>query len=233
MGETERFKHFGEGLFETFKVEGGKLPPHFEYHYERLCEGAQFFNIPYPTFGEFKKFVEEHTGFTKREGKPFYVKVLLLSLGSGYYGDPPDSYRLEIVVKPLRLPAKDLTLTVSPFRRCSSNPLWRFKTTSFLFNVAVKREATKRGFYDAIILNERGNVTETSSANFYCLREGLLLTPPLNEGLLPGITRRVLLEEGKAQEEVLTKEDLLKCEKFFISNALMGLREVTLLLEQT
>ncbi|RTZ60901.1 MAG: aminodeoxychorismate lyase [Gammaproteobacteria bacterium] len=233
MEKVDRFKHFGEGLFETFKVEGGKLPPHFEYHYERLKEGASFLGIPHPTFGEFKSFTEKHIRFTKNTDTPFYVKVLLLSLGSGYYGDFPNSYRLEIVVKPLRLPPKDLTLTLSGFKKCSSNPLWRFKTTSFLFNVLVKREALKRGFYDAVVLNERGNITETSSANFYCLRDGVLLTPPVSEGLLPGVTRRVLLEEGKAQEEVLPLEELPKCEKFFISNALLGLREVTLVLEQT
>ncbi|HID79037.1 MAG TPA: aminodeoxychorismate lyase [Aquifex aeolicus] len=233
MEKVERFKYFGEGLFETFKVKGGKLPPHFEYHYERLKEGALFLNIPHPTFEEFKTFTEERINFTKNSEKPFYVKVLLLSLGSGYYGDLPDSYSLEIVIKPLRLPPKNLTLTVSNFKRCSFNPLWRFKTTSFLFNVLVKREALKRGFYDAIVLNERGNVTETSSANFYCLRDGVLLTPPVSEGLLPGVTRRVLLESGKAREEVLPIGKLSKCEKFFISNALLGLREVTLVLEQT
>jgi len=97
-----------------------------------------------------------------------------------------------------------------------------------LFNVLVKREAASRGFYDAIVLNEKGRVTETSSANFYCLRNGILLTPPVEEGLLPGVTRRVLLEKGRAIERSLNLEDLKGCEKFFISNSLLGLREVKL-----
>ncbi len=222
----ERFKHFGEGLFETFKVVNGNLPPFFVYHYERLKTGAEFFKIPYPTFDEFKNFVLKR--IRERKEKELYVKILLLSLGEGYYGGTATEYKLEAVVKPLKPPRGRLVLTVSPFRRHSQNPLWRFKTISFLFNVAVKREANSRGYYDALILNEKGNITETSSANFFCLKGGKLLTPPVEEGLLPGITRRVLLEEGKATEEVLSLENLKDCEKFFISNALMGLREVFL-----
>jgi len=224
-----RFIHFGEGLFETFKVEGGKLPKLFEYHYERLKEGAKFFEIPYPPFEVFKGFVENRIRFTKKVTTPFYVKVLLLSLGDPYFGGKSRDYRLNIVVKPFRPPKGPFTLTVSPFRRHSCNPLSRYKTLNYLFNVNVKREALKRGFYDALILNERNHITETSSANFYCLtKDGTLITPPLEEGLLPGITRRHLLETGKAVEGSLALDDLKRCKKFFISNALLGLKEVQL-----
>jgi len=226
--EFPRYYHFGEGLFETFKVENGKLPPYFGYHYERLKRGAEFFKIPHPTFGEFKKFVETRLRDFKNQANPLYVKVLLLSIGEGYYGGEVTDYRLEIVVKPLKIPEGQLVLTISPYRKHSQNPIWRFKTLNFLFNVLVKREAASRGFYDAIVLNEKGRVTETSSANFYCLRDGTLLTPPVEEGLLPGVTRRVLLEKGRAIERSLNLEDLKGCEKFFISNSLLGLREVKL-----
>jgi 4-amino-4-deoxychorismate lyase len=227
MELSERYKHFGEGLFETFKVENGKLPTHFEYHYERLTKSANFFQIPAPTFEEFKTFVEKNIAFTKREGGAFAVKVLLLSLGGSYYGASATDYKLEIFIKKYTPPSADLTLTISPYRRHSANPIWRHKTTGgFIFNSLVKKEATSRGFYDALILNERGFITETSSANFYCLKDGTLLTPPLEDGLLPGITRRVLLEQKQAKEFRIEISFLKKCEKFFISNSLLGLREV-------
>jgi 4-amino-4-deoxychorismate lyase len=226
---SERFKHFGEGLFETFKVENGKLPPYFEYHYERLKRGAEFFKIPYPSFETFKTFVENNTSFTKKEGGIFAVKVLLLSLGDAYFGGKPADYKLEIFIKEYRPPKAEIALTFSPYRRHSLNPLWRFKTTGgYLFNVAVKREALSRGFYDALILNEKGHVTETSSANFYCLKDGTLITPPVEDGLLEGVTRRVLLEKGKATEGVIKPEDLKECEGFYVSNSLMGLVRVNL-----
>ena len=223
-----RFKHFGEGLFETFRVERGKLPPYFEYHYERLKSGALFFNIPYPSFGEFKSFVEYHLRGWKNFPNALYVKVLLLSLGEGYFGGKATDYKLDTVIKPFTPPKGPLTLTLSPYRRHSQNPLWRFKTLNFLFNVAVKREAQRRGFYDGLILNEKGNLTETSSANFYCLKGGILFTPPVEEGLLPGVIRRVLLEEKRVTERVINIKELKSCEAFYISNSLLGLREVRL-----
>ena len=222
----ERFKHFGEGLFETLRWERGTFQTPIEYHYERLSQGAQFFRIPYPPFEEFETFVKKLLEGYRHLSGPLYVKVLLLSLGEGYFAGEAKSYRLEGVVKPYTPPKGQLVLTVSPFKRHSANPLWRFKTTNFLFNIAVKREAASRGYFDALILNEKGRVTETSSANFYCLKGEKLLTPPVEEGLLPGILRRVLLEEGRAVERSLTLEDLSRCEKFFISNSLLGLREV-------
>ena len=223
MGLVERFKHFGEGLFETLKWENGKFQTPLRYHYERLSRGAEFFNIPYPSYGKFEEFL-----FHSVEGRKetLYIKVLLLSLGEGYFGGKAETYRLEAVVKLYTPPKGDLILTISPFRRHSANPLWRFKTTNFLFNISVKREAASRGYYDALILNEKGHITETSSANFYCQKGEILLTPPVEDGLLPGILRRVLLESGKAIERSLTLKDLKGCERFFISNSLLGLREV-------
>jgi len=131
--EFPRYYHFGEGLFETFKVENGKLPPYFGYHYERLKRGAEFFKIPHPTFGEFKKFVETRLRDFKNQANPLYVKVLLLSIGEGYYGGEVTDYRLEIVVKPLKIPEGQLVLTISPYRKHSQNPIWHFKTLTELF----------------------------------------------------------------------------------------------------
>ncbi len=224
---VERFIHFGEGLFETLRWQEGKFFTPLEYHYQRLQSGASFFEIPYPTFEVFKKFLEKHLKEFKNQPKPFYVKFLLLSLGEGYYGGKATDYRLKVVIKPFNPPKGKLTLTISPFRKCSANPLWRFKTTNFLFNVKVKKEALKRGFYDALVLNEFERITETSSANFYCQKDGVLLTPPTEEGLLEGVYRRLLLEQGKAFQHPLRLEDLKTCERFFISNSLLGLREVS------
>ena len=223
----ERFKHFGEALFETLRWERGKFYTPLEYHYERLKRGAEFFEIPYPTFGEFITFLEHNLEGLSREGT-YYVKILLLSLGEGYYGGKAKEYRLEVVVKPFKPPRGVLKLTLSSYKKHSNNPLWNFKTSNFLFNVLVKREALKRGFYDAIVLNEKGNITETSSANFYCQKNGKLYTPPVKCGVLPGIYRRILLEQGKAVEKPIHLSELGGCEKFFISNSLLGLREIEL-----
>lgn len=232
MELIERFKHFGEALFETLRWENGNFFTPLSYHYERMKRGADFFEIPYPPFEEFENFLKRKLENLPK-GQTYYVKVLLLSLGEGYYGGRAKAYRLETVIKPYKPLEGLLKITLSVYKKHSQNPIWNYKTANFLFNVLVKREAVKKGFYDALVLNEKGNITETSSANFYCLKNGVLYTPPVNCGVLPGVYRRILLEQGKAIEKPLHISELKGCEKFYISNSLLGLREVELIFSNT
>jgi branched-subunit amino acid aminotransferase/4-amino-4-deoxychorismate lyase len=80
------------------------------------------------------------------------------------------------------------------FRRFSGSPLVRFKTTSYLENMTTFRQARKRGFFDAIFTNEREEVTEGSISNIFFLKGNKIITPPVEAGLLPGITRKKIIE---------------------------------------
>ena len=82
--------------------------------------------------------------------------------------------------------------------------------------------------FDAIFLNTRGEVCEGARSNVFVERDGVLLTPPLDCGLLPGVMRRQLLESGRAVEAVLRVEDLLGASAIYLANALRGLVPVTL-----
>jgi len=83
--------------------------------------------------------------------------------------------------------------------------------------------------FDAIFLNTRGEVCEGARSNVFVERDGVLLTPPLSCGLLPGVMRRHLLESGRAVEHVLYKEDLLDASTVYLANALRGLIPVSVL----
>jgi len=85
--------------------------------------------------------------------------------------------------------------------------------------------------FDAIFLNARGEVCEGARSNVFVERDGVLLTPPLGCGLLPGVMRRHLLESGRAVEHVLYKEDLLDASAVYLANALRGLIVVSVLTE--
>ena len=76
--------------------------------------------------------------------------------------------------------------------------------------------------FDAIFLNEQGEVCEGARSNVFIVRDGQWLTPSLKCGLLPGVMRRSLLESGRAIEQVLYREDLLSAEKIYLANALRG-----------
>ncbi len=106
--------------------------------------------------------------------------------------------------------------------RSSGSPLNRFKTLSYLENRLLHREAEAQGWFEALALNERGQLTDGGRTNVVLVLEGQALTPPVQDGALPGIARRVLLEAGLAREASLEPRDLESAEGVFLVNALRG-----------
>jgi len=109
----------------------------------------------------------------------------------------------------------------------SLHPLRRHKTTDrALYDVALKAIASDPAIFDQVFLNERGEVAEGARSNVFVERDGLLLTPPVSSGALPGVLRAELLAEGRARECVLLPADLK--DGFWLGNALRGLVRVSL-----
>jgi para-aminobenzoate synthetase/4-amino-4-deoxychorismate lyase len=103
----------------------------------------------------------------------------------------------------------------------------RHKTTDRHFYEAAVQAAREQGAVEAVFVRPDGLVTEGSFTNIFVERDGLLLTPRDESGLLPGIARRALIEEGRAFEANLTLDDLAG--GFLIGNALRGLMQARLL----
>lgn len=211
-----RTVQFGEGLFETilWKGENKKL----RLHYSRLKSSAEFFSIPCPTYEEFLESIRTAVG----GATDIYVKYILLSEGPDHYGAQPEGYRVEIKVREAPRPPETVDLCFSSYRRHSANPLFRHKTTSYLFNVLVKREAVRRGYFDGVVLNERGEVTECSASNLILLKRDRLYTPARESGLLWGTTLELLSQSFDIREEYLKPGDLLRADSIFLTNSLIG-----------
>ena len=109
----------------------------------------------------------------------------------------------------------------------SAYPLRRHKTTDrAIYDAALKVLAVDPQLFDVVFLNERGEVAEGARSNVFVERDGLLLTPPLASGALPGVLRADLLANGRAREAVLWPADL--ADGFWLGNALRGLVRVEL-----
>jgi para-aminobenzoate synthetase/4-amino-4-deoxychorismate lyase len=109
----------------------------------------------------------------------------------------------------------------------STDPLRRHKTTARqLYDAALCAVGAGSPVFDVVFLNERGEVAEGARSNVFVEREGVLLTPPLNSGALPGVLRAELLASGRAREAVLLPDDLQQ--GFRLGNALRGLIAVRL-----
>lgn len=109
----------------------------------------------------------------------------------------------------------------------STHPLRRHKTTyRASYDKALAAQAATPDIFDSIFLNERGEIVEGARSTVFVERDGVLLTPPVSSGALPGVLRADLLESGRAREEVLFPGDLGT--EFWLGNALRGLVKVYL-----
>lgn len=109
----------------------------------------------------------------------------------------------------------------------STDPLRRHKTSERrIYDEALKGLPADASIFDMIFLNERGELAEGARSNIFVERNGVLLTPPLSSGCLPGVLRAELLASGRAQEAVLLPADLDS--GFWLGNALRGLIRVEL-----
>jgi para-aminobenzoate synthetase/4-amino-4-deoxychorismate lyase len=82
------------------------------------------------------------------------------------------------------------------------------------------------GHFDALFINERGELTEGARSNLFVEIDGALLTPPLTSGVLPGVLRRSLLDSGQAREAVLYPADLHRAGAIWVGNSLRGMISV-------
>jgi branched-chain amino acid aminotransferase len=115
---------------------------------------------------------------------------------------------------------------VLPWNRNESSPLVGIKSTSYAENVLGHRWAQERGYSEGLYLNNEGFLVEGSTTNVFLVMDGAVVTPAESHGLLPGIIREVLLENGWAQEASLTLVDLEQAEEIFLTSSTRGIHPV-------
>jgi 4-amino-4-deoxychorismate lyase len=120
---------------------------------------------------------------------------------------------------------------VSGFRQNEYSILARIKSTNYLLCKLAYLEAKEKGFDEAIILNNRGYVAETSRSNIFLVKDGQVFTPSLSCGCLEGITRRAIFDLAKRNhieifEGNFTIQDLYDADEVFLTNSLMGVMPI-------
>ncbi|MQA91077.1 MAG: aminodeoxychorismate synthase component I [Gemmatimonas sp.] len=183
-----------------------------EDHLERLSRSATYFEIPLNIEHVREILREEATRL-----QPGHYKVRLLV-------DPEGIARAES--EPNMIREEPLRLTLARHPVDERNPLLFHKTT----HREVYRRALEgcAGADDVMLYNRRGELTESTTANLVLRIGGRLLTPPMESGLLPGILRGKLLEDGTIEERVLTPSDLLRAEEIHLVNSVRGWRRAVL-----
>ena len=156
---------------------------------------------------------------------------------AGFYLDAPTRIRLllapsgdtAIEMRPApERPSEPLGVVIRPMALAASDLRLRHKTTDRDCYDRPRREAREQfGAHEVLFTDSDGALTEGSFTSLFVEREGRLLTPPLAHGLLPGVLRRELIEQGRAAEAVLRPEDL--ADGFWLGNSLRGLMRARLI----
>jgi branched-chain amino acid aminotransferase len=214
-----------DGLFETIKIVQGRAE-YLQEHLERLFQGAEVLCISHDlTFDKISDRLDQLIAINQFEESMLSAR-LTLTRGPGPRGlSPPEiiSPTVMLTVSPYHpLPDHPLKLFVSSIRRNEFSPTSQLKTLSYTDNILARMEALQNGADEALMLNTQGFVACAASGNIFIEKNGILLTPPLTEGVLPGIMRAQILEQQPSQERRLTLEDCLAAEAVYVTNGLIG-----------
>jgi branched-chain amino acid aminotransferase len=226
---------YGDGLFETMRVFRGQ-PFRWEQHFERLQRGADFLKIKLPFSREaLRQFADELITNNKM---PDALLRLTLSRGVGVRGYSPKGAGSPTVVMSLHpAPPHDVNnppprwkLITSSHRLPANEPLAQFKTCNKLAQILARAEAYGAGADEALLLNTDGFVVEGTSSNLFWIEGDTICTPPLAAGILPGVTRTVVLEicqqlDVSIREANITVEKLKRVDGIFISLSSFGVVE--------
>jgi aminodeoxychorismate lyase len=239
---NDRSFMYGDGLFETIPVYNGR-PVRWAQHLERMTRGAEFLKMRVPyTVKELRGFASQ---LIERNQMPNSLLRVTLSRGVGERGYSPKSAESPVLVMGLHeAPEVDLTnppawtLKTSEHKLPVVDPAGTYKTNNKLLQIIAKMEAEADGADDALMLNSNGEVAETASANLFWIYRGTVYTTPTGRGMLPGITRAIVLEICQAKnlpagKRIIKPDALFNSEAIFLTLSSLGIVSVTSIDGQT
>lgn len=221
----------GDGLFETMLALHGH-PVFADAHMLRLKAGAELIGLPLPYAPDtLETACAEVLEASDLADAPRSSLRVTVTRGPGPRGlalpsDPKPTVLVSCAVA--GVPPARLSLATAMPRRNPWSPSARLKSLPYLDNLLAKEEAREKGADDALMLSTNGAIACTSAANIFLWEEGKLITPSMNCGILPGITRAALLELApgigiEVVEEEILPARLSRVSGAFVTNSLMGL----------
>ncbi|MHC2069543.1 branched-chain-amino-acid transaminase [Bremerella sp. T1] len=219
---------YGDGVFEGLRIYNGKIF-RLEQHIRRLYDSAKAICLKIPMS------VEEMTTacletVKQSEFTDGYIR-LVITRGAGTLGLGPERThdpQVIIIVDKIKLYPQEFydnglaIITAATIRNHPAALSPRIKSLNYLNNIMAKIEASNAGCLEALMLNHKGEVSECTADNIFIVRDGNLLTPPTDAGILEGVTREVVLELAKAAgiptfEKTLTRHDVYVADECFMT----------------
>jgi branched-subunit amino acid aminotransferase/4-amino-4-deoxychorismate lyase len=218
---------FGDGLFETLRVDAGRTRD-VEAHLDRLLDGLQRIGIDLPEDRE--DLQRALSTIAKDAPRPLARMRITVTRGSRGHGGDPTRLISTVAYQPPREDQYRHGVAVRLLPRYvidSRNPLADLKSLCYQTNRLALREAESQGAWEALLINERGRLVEGSRSNLALVLPDGVFTPPRTDGCLPGTVRRRLLESGEIRERPLAPDDLDTAREVLLMNSLIGVLPVS------
>jgi len=220
----------GDGLFETMRAYNGTIFA-LDSHLDRLMGAARVLelrNLPgKPELADACKqtvktndLSEARVRLTVTRGLPEKSIPTVVVTAVPFEGYSEELYE------------DGMSAITLPGYRCSNSLLSAIKSISYLGSILARREAVASNSDEALLINEHGRITEGSFTNIFAVKEGELYTPPIKEGLLPGITREFVIEIAskagyRIHQHTMPVAKIFDFDELFLTNSLMEVMPLT------
>jgi branched-subunit amino acid aminotransferase/4-amino-4-deoxychorismate lyase len=208
---------FGFGVFETLKVVE-RRPEFWSDHWQRLGQGARDLSLDYTTTSE--ELRGRCNQLIVQEGADNAVLKIVV------FRDVADVSEL-ILLRDQTYPDEKYSQGFSlkiVHGRPAGTGVGPLKTQNYLANILNLRSAQAEGFDEIVYVDEQGRILEGATTNIFVVKNGVLYTPPLALGILPGVIRARLLRtpQAHAEEKILSLDDLDAADEIVITNSVLG-----------
>lgn len=219
----DRGHQFGDGVYEVTRVYN-KRPFALKEHIQRLERSLEGLRIPLPfSVEEIRAFHQRLIAESEAEDALVYLQITRGAAPRIHYFPDTVSPTLTMTIRPVRVlaaqlkeqGAKAVLVPDERWLRC------HIKSLNLLGNIVAKQVAQEKGCFEAIMYRDQF-VTEGSSSNVFVVKEGILYTHPTTHLILPGITRRMVIDTMMAggyvvKEETFTPDFLFDADEVFLS----------------
>ncbi|HUG82844.1 MAG TPA: aminotransferase class IV [Bryobacterales bacterium] len=218
----------GWGVFTTLRIYDG-IPFAFERHWQRMLRDANLMHLDLPhdpavVRANLLRLIEAN------QAREASMRVCVFRSQGGYWAGPGSGNKSDLIALTNDLQGWEPSVALDVAEQCrhAATPFAGTKTLSWAWNLTLAETANHNGFAEVILLNERGEVAECTSANIFAAKDGVTYTPPLSSGPLPGVTRAVMLAELDlpVEEKVLRLDDLYEADEVFITSTTRELMPV-------
>jgi branched-chain amino acid aminotransferase len=224
----------GWGVFTTIRVTDGVLFA-WDRHWSRMTRDATLMHVSMPP--DQAQLQRDLLSLVEANNMPnCTLRLVVIRNGGGLWEGPSRGTACDVVAMTADLKdwGDSVRLGVQEHARYAASEFAGTKINSWAMNLTWLEKAQRRGFDEVVLLNERGEVSELTSANIFMSKGADVWTPPLSSGCLPGVTRDLLLSDVhtpgfRVQERDLTLEELYQADEVFITSStrdLLAVKEI-------